>query len=371
MSGSVVNSGTAIYFDGLTSRRHRVEIHLDENVLRIAGDTVYTRWTYGELEHLSAPEGLLRLGRAGAQQLERLEVRDPALAVAIDERSLPVDRSGTAERRMRGRVILWSTAAVIALVLMAIYGVPALADRIAPYVPHALEAWMGKAVDAQVRAILDTKGAGSAFECAPGRADRSGRAALDKLVGRLEQAAQLPTPLHVVVVRRSEANAIALPGGHVYVFEGLIAKAENVDEVAGVIAHEIGHVAHRDGTRAVLQTAGISLLFGMLLGDFVGGGAVVVAAKAVLNSSYSRTAEAAADSYGVDLMNKIGGDGRALGAFLRRIDGSTHPGVKILLDHPDTQQRLKAIAADAKPKGDVALLSESEWAALKSICAGR
>ena len=111
------------------------------------------------------------------------------------------------------------------------------------------------------------------------RGERPGRAALDKMVHRLEAAATLPMPLQIAVVRRDEANAIALPGAQLYVFRGLIAKADNADEVAGVIAHEIGHVAHRDGTRSVLQAGGLSLLFGMLLGDFVGGGAVVIAAK--------------------------------------------------------------------------------------------
>jgi Zn-dependent protease with chaperone function len=55
--------------------------------------------------------------------------------------------------------------------------------------------------------------------------------------------------------------------GQVYVFQGLIAKAENANEVAGVIAHEIGHVAHRDGTNAVPEGGSLSFLFGMLLGD--------------------------------------------------------------------------------------------------------
>ena len=139
------------------------------------------------------------------------------------------------------------------------------------------------------------------------------------------------------VVRRNEANALALPGGQVYVFRGLIAKADNVDEVAGVIAHEIGHVAHRDGTRAVLEGGGLSFLFGMLLGDFVGGGAVVFAAKTVLQSSYSREAEAAADAYGADLMNKAGGDAHALASMLDKIGGATEPGMKILLESPGNE----------------------------------
>lgn len=371
MKYDVTNPGSGVYFDGVTARRHPVEVSLAEAGLRISGEQIYVRWPYEELEHLSAPEGVLRLSRAGAQNLERLEIRDPDLAHAIDERSHPVDRSGKTERRMRARALLWSMAAVLALVLMAIYGVPALADRITPLIPVRFEAWMGEAVDAQVRAMLDTKGVGKAFECGSHPGEQAGLAALQKMVTTLERAAGLRIPLHAVVVRRSEANAITLPGGHIYVFEGLIRAAESEDEVAGVIAHEIGHVAHRDGTRSVLQTAGISFLFGMLLGDFVGGGAVVIAAKTVLNSSYSREAEAAADRYAVGLMNTIGADGRALGAFLLRIEGSSHAGgPKILLDHPVARERVAAIEAASAPKAGTRLLEPAEWAALKRVCAG-
>ena len=174
------------------------------------------------------------------------------------------------------------------------------------------------------------------------------------------------------MIRRSEANAAALPGGRIYVFEGLIGKSDSADELAGVIAHEIGHVAHRDGTRSVLQSAGLSFLFGMLLGDFVGGSAVVIGARAVLQSSYSRDVESAADRYGVELMARAGGDPRALGAVLTRIAGAIHPGMVILSDHPDTKARVAVInelAASRAPTQP--LLEPSEWAALKRICTGR
>src|SRR6185369_388704 len=127
------------------------------------------------------------------------------------------------------------------------------------------ERWLGEAVDTQARRMLDKGTAGRPFECGGADGEAEGRAALGRLIGKLEQAAGLPIPLDAKVVRRNEANAIALPGGHIYVFEGLIDKSESTDELGGVIAHEIGHVANRDGTRAILQSAGLSFLFGMLL----------------------------------------------------------------------------------------------------------
>ncbi|HEY4747844.1 MAG TPA: M48 family metallopeptidase, partial [Steroidobacteraceae bacterium] len=155
----------------------------------------------------------------------------------------------------------------------------------------------------------------------------------------------------------------------------LVAKANNPDELAGAIAHEMGHVAHRDGVRVLMQAAGLSFLFGMLMGDFSGGGVAVMAMKTVLQSSYSRETEAAADGYGASLLGRLGRDPHALGAILIRIAGTPGPMAKILLDHPEAEERAAAIdalarAAPPRPGGaDAAtLLDESEWAALKRIC---
>jgi predicted Zn-dependent protease len=248
--------------------------------------------------------------------------------------------------------------------------VPRIATQLTPLVPYSLERKLGAAVDGQVRASLDTGHTGAAFECGNSAREKPGRAAFDKLMGQIETAAALPIPLNTRVVRKPDANAITLPGGHIYVFQGLIDAAGTPDELAGVIAHEVGHAAHRDGTRTVLQAAGLSLLFGVFLGDFVGGGAVVFAAKTILQTSYGREVETAADAYGVALMTRIGGDPRALGTILLRIAGTTHPGPKILLDHPETRDRIAAIEAMAGSGPTRPLLIPSEWAALKTICLG-
>jgi Zn-dependent protease with chaperone function len=368
----MVRSGPGIFYDGATSTRHNVSVELDRIGLfvRAPEGHLLARWPYGELEHLSAHDGMLRIGRIGNPVLARLEVHDPALAAAIDELAATVDRTGVVEQRGRTRVVAWTIAAVVSLILVGVFGVPAIADRLTPYVPNAVERKFGEAVDAQVRAMLDTDRKGEAFECGQGEAEKEGRAALSRLVARLEAAAVLAIPINLTVLRKPQANAFALPGGHIYVFEGLINKAQSADELAGVIAHEMGHVAHRDSTRSVMQAAGLSFLFGMVLGDFVGGGAVVLASKALLQTSYSREVERRADAYAVELMTRLGGDARALGAILLRIEGTNHPGVKLLLDHPDTKDRLAAINTAAPTKTTV-LLDPLEWAALKRICAGR
>jgi predicted Zn-dependent protease len=120
----------------------------------------------------------------------------------------------------------------------------------------------------------------------------------------------------------------------------------------------------------VLEGGGLSFLFGMLLGDFVGGGAVVFAAKTLLQSSYTREAERAPDAYGTDLMNKVGGDARALANILDKIGGATEPGMKILLNHPETKARVATINKSAVPASLSPFRDAGEWAALKQICVG-
>ena len=112
---------------------------------------------------------------------------------------------------------------------------------------------------------------------------------------------------HFYVVNSDVVNAFALPGGYVYINRGLIERADNLSEFAGVLAHEIGHVAERHSIeqlqRAQNANLGLSVLYGVLLGRNpsgveqagiqVGGGAVF--------AGYGRDAEREADAVGVRL----------------------------------------------------------------------
>ena len=352
-------TGPGLYFDGTSSERHDVTVEAAPDMLRMfdANGLLLAQWPYAELRAQSAPAKLMRLSRAHGRELARLEIRDPVLMARIDDYADSLDRSGVTERRLRRHVIGWTIMAAVSLVLVGVWGLPALSGRIAPLIPLSAEQRLGAAMDQQVRSMLDSGRTDRPFECGTADAEKAGRAGL-------------PIPLRAATVRKADANAIALPGGHIYVFEGLIRQARTPDELAGVIAHEIGHVAHRDGTRSLLQAAGLSFLFGMLLGDFTGGGLVVIAARTVVQSAYSRDVENAADLYGVGLMTRAHGDPRALAAILERIAGGSEPESKILLDHPKTKDRVVAInaAANASPGTIEPLLPAADWAALKRIC---
>jgi Zn-dependent protease with chaperone function len=176
-------------------------------------------------------------------------------------------------------------------------------------------------------------------------------------------------PLRAVVLRREQANAVTLPG-HLYVLGGLLEQADNVDQVAGVIAHELGHLAHRDGIRALLKGSGLSLVLGSLIGDFFGGGAVIAAAETLLKLAYSRQRETQADEYAVRTMVALKADPRAFAGFMERV-AISNPRRSIFLGHPPVPDRVARINAIAPPQsGGATLLDAAEWKALKRICAG-
>ena len=177
-------TGAGIFYDGTSSERHTVTVDAAPDALRILAQdgTQLAQWPYNELQHLSAPEDVLRLGRVNNPVLARLEVRDPALAAVIDELAGTVDRTGRTERRARKRVVFWAVAATVSLILVGIFGVPALVERATPLIPMTVEQKLGQAVEPQVRAMFDTSRSGAAFECGLADAEKPGRAAFEKLM---------------------------------------------------------------------------------------------------------------------------------------------------------------------------------------------
>jgi predicted Zn-dependent protease len=196
-----------------------------------------------------------------------------------------------------------------------------------------------------------------------------GKAAFVKLVDMLRQAGDVDATADAAVISNDTANAIALPGGKIYVFEGLLAKAENVDELAGVIAHELGHVKNRDGLRGLIYTGGTSFLIGLLFGDVTGSSAIIFASQELFQASHSRDSERSADQTTIEVMRKLGRSPKPMGEFLLRVTGKEKgKGLALISSHPLSEDRLARMSQqDASPTAPP-LLSADEWAALKAIC---
>jgi len=156
-------------------------------------------------------------------------------------------------------------------------------------------------------------------------------------------------PFTIKVIDTEEVNAFALPGGFFFVNSGLVLKAESEAELAGVMSHEIAHVAARHGTRQatrgeIAQLATIPLIF---MGGWTGYGIQQAASVAIPIGflSFSRGFESEADLLGLEYMYKSGYDPEAFVDFFEKIQSleKKKPGTmaKVFSTHPMTDDRIK------------------------------
>jgi predicted Zn-dependent protease len=130
---------------------------------------------------------------------------------------------------------------------------------------------------------------------------------------------------HFYVVNSDVVNAFALPGGYVYINRAIIERADNVSELAGVLAHEIGHVAERHSIeqlqRAQNANLGLNVLYGVLLGRAPSGveqAGIQVGGTAVF-AGYTRDAEREADRVGVAYLVRGGYNPNGLATFFEEL----------------------------------------------------
>ena len=155
------------------------------------------------------------------------------------------------------------------------------------------------------------------------------------------------------IVQDSSLNAFNLPGGLVYVNSGLIAEADSLSELAGVLAHEIGHGASRHGTELMTRSYGYGMLASLLLGRNPSQGkqilAQVVGTGVITN--YSRGAEIEADQLGVQYVYRAGYDPNGMVNFFEEmLSMRQRKPTKVeqfFSSHPLTEERIRNVQAAA------------------------
>jgi len=187
---------------------------------------------------------------------------------------------------------------------------------------------------------------------------------VNAIVQRLAAVAPGPRfPYRARVVNAAEINAFALPGGYVYVNRGLIEAVRNEGELAGVLAHEMAHVAQRHGTSQATKAYGAQMGVG-LLGSLLGGrdrrlgvGEQVIGSLGLsaLFMKFSRNAESEADRVGAQMMSRAGYDPMAMANFFDLLAAQQrgNPGAvsQFFSDHPSPQNRSASIRALAAQLG--------------------
>ena len=159
-------------------------------------------------------------------------------------------------------------------------------------------------------------------------------------------------PYSFTLLNGKQVNAFALPGGPVFVFGGLVNFADNEAELAGVMAHEISHVALRHGTNQ-LSKAQLLQLPALVAGNVIGGGAlrqiVDLGLGVGLNGlflRYSRDDESQADALGARIMAAAGYNPREMARSFEKLEGEDKARVpEFLSDHPSPGNRAAEVEA--------------------------
>lgn len=354
------------YSDGRTAAFARVEARLGEDRLQIDGEDGMPRatWPHDEVRLVDGPDarGAIRLGRRGSDA--RLSIADGDALRALELHCKALHKSISDETPWRV-IAIWSGAAVAALAFLIFGVIPYLADHASQWVSPRLEAQLGDRLADFVMSFMVAREDKDHAECT----NPKGRAALAKLIAPLEAQLPLRNKLRVRVINSKVINAIALPGDEVLLFKGLIDFAKGPNEVAGVLAHEMGHEKLEHPTRLVIRESGTAFLVGLVMGDIFGGSAISIAGTGLLVTAFSRDAEAAADAEAVTLMRNAGLDVAPFGAFFQRLNAEKGDGeipIPFLRTHPPSDQRAKLIAA--APTGGRQALTPAAWQDLKAIC---
>ncbi len=352
--------------DGRSAERVDVEVSLEAAGLRLtdeAGREV-ALWPYETLRQLDEAfgDGPLRL-KASVAEGARLTLPDAALWAELAQRAPQL------VLRKRGWLLHglgWVAATILAvpvLVWLVWQAVPGFARVATKAVPISWEVALGEQMMGQVVAIFaQFEGKEEVRFCEAA----AGRRVLDELTGRLSRAAASPYEFRVSVMDLDVPNAFALPGGRIVLFRGLIDFAESADEVAGVLAHEMGHVTHRHGTEGIVKSLGLGFFFGVLLGD-LGSGIIGLAGETLVSTAFSREAETEADGAALELLDRAGLGAEGVSDFFARLQETygDMPGAMALLStHPTNESRAQRFAG----RSGAPALSAADWQALQEIC---
>jgi len=351
----------ASYTDGQTAEQYHMDVDLKlDGILFPAGE----KWLYGDMELLTSDK------KTGQLFYRNRAIDGPGLSLSFSGGMTDPARDflGRVSKKLTGdsnwHFVRWQviTAAIIV-------GLAFLFYMLYPYANRALVAtipdrWAVKTGDLVLDHLYTEY---SADVCRSEEGDK----ALDKLVQSMNVMGLPYDNLRVQVVDHHQVNALTAPGGRIVILNGLLQQAETVSEVAGVLAHEAGHVYYKHPMQGVVNILGFSIV-----GSFFGGDAASIAVIA-LSMSYGREMERMADKKALKTLSQNDISARGILAFFERLNKNKKDNMaaeleKILSTHPLSEERIDYISEHIKQheagRTFTPFLTDTEWQALKNIC---
>jgi Zn-dependent protease with chaperone function len=180
-----------------------------------------------------------------------------------------------------------------------------------------------------------------------------------------------PYSYHWYIAKDPLINAFAMPGGYVVVNAGLIQAADNAEEVAGVLAHEVQHVERRHSLKGMVQNLGWNVAISLALGQ-IGADAWSGMATQLGSLKFGRDYETEADVLGLAALNKAHIDAHGMLRFFEKLQQKDGATITLLSTHPATTDRLDALkmAVNKQVPGEIQPLAY-DWTTIKAELKGR
>ncbi|NMG30149.1 M48 family metallopeptidase [Aromatoleum evansii] len=327
------------FFDGHSSRSHPASVAVANGLLRVegaAGETLHPACELDGVEFSSRVGNTPRFIRfpGGAS----FETADNDAVDRLLARRAPAN--GLAHRlESKLRYALVGLAFTVVFVWACVqWGVPALA-RVAA---HALPVELNAHAETVVLELLDRQ------LLKPSRLPAQEQTRLQAVFAPFVGDGRPVRILFRDAAGTIGANALALPAGTIIFTDQFIQRAQHDEELIGVLAHEIGHVAHRHAMRASLQASFLGLLSTLVVGDISSVSSAVTALPLMLTQmGYSRDFEREADRHAVDTLRSHGINPQRLVDILQRVDPDADEKRGYLSTHPPTPERVRLILSAA------------------------
>ncbi len=205
----------------------------------------------------------------------------------------------------------------------------------------------------------------TAPECKEG----AGSAALRRILFRLQSGANYGSPFKLHLFKGDMENAFALPGRHIVLVSGLVKAAKAPEEIAGVLAHEMGHGLEKDPEALFVRNIGMKVVFELLIW---GDRSAAIFRAMLLQARYSREAENSADAHAIAILKRAHISSKPAGDFILRSAATSPTGESALDDfgaHASSEDRASLFLSQPPYPVDP-ILSEQEWAAAQAVCGG-
>lgn len=360
----------ALYNDGHVARSSPVVVRIEGETLAIldAKGTALDRWQLAEVRLVGRPEdGQPTRLASGFEDDARITIVDSADLPHLELHCPNLRRTQPGFSAYWRPVALWGGGAVVSVVLLVTVFIPMMAEKLALAMPPAWEQALGERTRDGLLKILATMEGKDSVDDAICRNPEAERLLAD-LATRLTRGQDDPIPVTITVIDTTRVNAFALPGGQILILRGLLDLAEDGDELAAVLGHEIAHVALRHPTVLTLRESATAALIGLLLGDVTGGTALAGLGQVLLSTAYTREAETAADALGAEMIAQAGLDTGAPARILRRLkdaQGDLPEILAFLSTHPPLEKRAHAVAA---PTPGRAVVTAADWKQIQGMC---